>query len=91
MRIAAIIFLVIAILSLISGVGYLAVGLLTESSGQNMLSPWPGVAQVVIATYLLLFSLLFLKNTEKYKNYFVSGIFLYGSFFMFSFYQLNTT
>jgi hypothetical protein len=77
MKIAAIIFLVIAILSLISGVGYLAVGLLSESSSQNLLSPWPGVAQIVIATYLLLFSLLFLKNNEKYKNYFVSGIFMY--------------
>jgi hypothetical protein len=75
----------LTILSLISGTGYLFVGLYVNSIDKPQVILTKGLTQLVLASFLLISSILYLKRGKK-----ANGIFLtsFAIFFLFVGYTL---
>jgi hypothetical protein len=63
----------ITVLSLISGTGYLYVGLYVNSIGEPQVILTKGLTQLVLASFLLISSILYLKRGERAKSIFLTS------------------
>lgn len=82
MKLATIIYMIFSILSIVSGIGYLAAGFNAnqERTGFSAIS---GEIQVVLATLVLLACLLYKKRGSKFKILFIFGASLYTGFIIY--------
>jgi hypothetical protein len=82
MKYVATIFIILSTLSVISGVGYLAIGLSGNSSSSSF-SLAMGFAQIIIAISVLLTGWLYKKLGDKFKIPFFSCTTLYLGFIVY--------
>ena len=79
MKIASRVFIVLSVLSIISGVGYLAIGL-SSSNPNSSFSMLSGVLQIVVALFVLVSSLGYKNQGNKFKIPFLVSSALYVGF-----------
>jgi hypothetical protein len=75
----------LTVLSLISGTGYLYVGLNVNSIGEPQEILTKGLTQLALASFLLISSIMYLKRGEKSKSIFLTS---FTTFLLFIAYTL---
>lgn len=83
MKLATTIYMILSILSIVSGIGYLAAGF-NANQEYTGFAPISGVIQIVLATLVLLAFLLYKKRGSKLKMPFIFSASLYTAFIIYA-------
>ena len=86
MKIVAKIYLVLSFLSVLSGIGYLAVGYTQNYEKQEIFNPISGWFQIVLALLTLVLAIVYLKGNEKVKNILVVCVVCFSMFLTYTIY-----